>query len=127
MDLGSKSNKELSTDTIEQGMDIQPLLSRQRILNKNMSVDRSESSNVESKNGRYHRSGTFDSNCSLNRRFISKNQMREFREAFSLFDKDNDGCITKEELGRVMRSLGQFARVEELQEMLQEIDIDGLY
>lgn len=24
-----------------------------------------------------------------------------------------------------MRSLGQFARVEELQEMLQEIDIDG--
>lgn len=25
-----------------------------------------------------------------------------------------------------MRSLGQFARVEELQEMLQEIDVDGL-
>lgn len=24
-----------------------------------------------------------------------------------------------------MRSLGQFARVEELQEMLQEIDVDG--
>lgn len=49
----------------------------------------------------------------------------EFREAFRLFDKDGDGCITKEELGTVMRSLGQFARVEELQEMLQEIDVDG--
>uniref|UniRef100_A0A1A9UW47 EF-hand domain-containing protein n=1 Tax=Glossina austeni TaxID=7395 RepID=A0A1A9UW47_GLOAU len=58
-------------------------------------------------------------------RIISKGQMREFREAFRLFDKDGDGCITKEELGTVMRSLGQFARVEELQEMLQEIDVDG--
>lgn len=49
----------------------------------------------------------------------------EFREAFRLFDKDGDGTITKEELGRVMRSLGQFARVEELQDMLQEVDSDG--
>jgi len=49
----------------------------------------------------------------------------EFREAFQLFDKDGDGSITKEELGSVMRSLGQFARVEELQEMLLEIDVDG--
>lgn len=61
-----------------------------------------------------------------NRRLISKSQMKEFREAFRLFDKDGDGSITKEELGSVMRSLGQFARVEELQEMLSEIDADGL-
>lgn len=51
----------------------------------------------------------------------------EFREAFRLFDKDGDGSITKEELGRVMRSLGQFARTEELQQMLQEVDVDGLF
>ncbi|XP_053973298.1 uncharacterized protein LOC128873626 [Hylaeus volcanicus] len=56
---------------------------------------------------------------------ITKSQMKEFREAFRLFDKDGDGSITKEELGRVMRSLGQFARAEELRTMLQEIDIDG--
>lgn len=42
-----------------------------------------------------------------------------------MFDKDGDGSITKEELGSVMRSLGQFARVEELREMLIEIDVDG--
>ncbi len=42
-----------------------------------------------------------------------------------LFDKDGDGSITKEELGRVMRSLGQFAREEELQQMLRDVDIDG--
>ncbi|CAD7087425.1 unnamed protein product [Hermetia illucens] len=70
----------------------------------------------------YTKSGSVEQS---NRRFISKSQMKEFREAFRLFDKDGDGCITKEELGTVMRSLGQFARVEELQEMLLEIDVDG--
>ncbi|XP_032594247.1 uncharacterized calcium-binding protein B0563.7 isoform X2 [Drosophila grimshawi] len=69
--------------------------------------------------------GEADADALDKRRCISKGQMREFREAFRLFDKDGDGCITKEELGTVMRSLGQFARVEELQEMLQEIDVDG--
>ncbi|XP_053951849.1 uncharacterized calcium-binding protein B0563.7 [Anastrepha ludens] len=71
------------------------------------------------------RTGSTESTESATRPCISKGQMREFREAFRLFDKDGDGCITKEELGTVMRSLGQFARVEELQEMLQEIDVDG--
>ncbi|CAG9829646.1 unnamed protein product [Diabrotica balteata] len=56
---------------------------------------------------------------------VSRSQMKEYREAFRLFDKDGDGSITKEELGRVMRSLGQFARTEELKQMLQEIDVDG--
>lgn len=49
----------------------------------------------------------------------------EYREAFRLFDKDGDGCITKEELGSVMRSLGQHARREELEDMLSEVDLDG--
>lgn len=31
----------------------------------------------------------------------------EFKEAFMLFDKDQDGRITEAELGVVMRSLGQ--------------------
>ena len=30
----------------------------------------------------------------------------EYKEAFTLFDKDNDGTISKDELGTVMRSLG---------------------
>lgn len=33
--------------------------------------------------------------------------MAEFKEAFMLFDKDEDGTITMAELGVVMRSLGQ--------------------
>lgn len=35
------------------------------------------------------------------------NRLTEFKEAFMLFDKDEDGTITMAELGVVMRSLGQ--------------------
>ncbi|GFS05793.1 calmodulin [Elysia marginata] len=49
----------------------------------------------------------------------------EFKEAFSLFDKDNDGTITTKELGTVMRSLGQNPTEAELQDMINEVDVDG--
>lgn len=60
-----------------------------------------------------------------NKRNISKSKLREYRDAFSLFDKDGNGYLTKEELGHVMHQLGQWARMEELQEMLSEVDTDG--
>jgi calmodulin len=85
---------------------------------------------------------------------LSKQQIEEFREAFSLFDKDGDGMsflksdlhlqfciivhrgdelqmhanagtITSKELGTVMRSLGQSPTEEELREMVKEVDADG--
>ena len=37
---------------------------------------------------------------------LTEEQIAEFKEAFSLFDKDGDGTITTKELGTVMRSLG---------------------
>ncbi|KAJ3889357.1 putative calmodulin [Lentinula edodes] len=49
----------------------------------------------------------------------------EFKEAFSLFDKDGDGTITTLELGTVMRSLGQNPTDAELQDMINEVDVDG--
>ena len=51
----------------------------------------------------------------------------EFKEAFSLFDKDGDGTITSKELGTVMRSLGQNPTEAELQDMINEVDADGKY
>ena len=51
----------------------------------------------------------------------------EFKEAFSLFDKDGDGTITTKELGTVMRSLGQNPTEAELQDMINEVDADGMY
>lgn len=54
-----------------------------------------------------------------------ESQIRELRQAFRLFDKDGDGSITTDELGTVMRNLGQFPSLDELNTMLKEIDIDG--
>jgi calmodulin len=52
-------------------------------------------------------------------------QIAEFKEAFSLFDKDGNGRITSSELGTVMRSLGQNPTEAELQDMINEVDADG--
>lgn len=60
---------------------------------------------------------------SANRAFA--NFISEFKEAFSLFDKDGDGTITTKELGTVMRSLGQNPTEAELQDMINEVDADG--
>ena len=49
----------------------------------------------------------------------------EYKEAFSLFDKDGNGTITAKELGTAMRSLGQTPSESELQDMINEIDADG--
>ncbi|KAJ3006795.1 UNVERIFIED_CONTAM: hypothetical protein HDU68_003885, partial [Siphonaria sp. JEL0065] len=56
---------------------------------------------------------------------LTADQIAEFREAFSLFDKDGDGTITTKELGTVMRSLGQNPTDGELQDMINEVDGDG--
>ncbi|XP_063691171.1 calmodulin-A-like isoform X2 [Bolinopsis microptera] len=56
---------------------------------------------------------------------LSEEQIAEFREAFSLFDKDGDGTITTTELGTVMKSLGQSPCESDLQDMINEVDADG--
>ncbi|XWS53898.1 hypothetical protein CRYUN_Cryun10bG0039700 [Craigia yunnanensis] len=56
---------------------------------------------------------------------LSEEQIVEFKEAFCLFDKDGDGCITVEELATVIRSLGQNPTEKELQDMINEVDADG--
>jgi calmodulin len=42
-----------------------------------------------------------------------------------VFDRDGDGRITAKEVGPVMQSLGQRPSEAELEDMVNEIDIDG--
>ena len=48
---------------------------------------------------------------------LSEEQISELRDAFSLFDTDGDGTISADELGVVIRSLGQNPTEDELEQM----------
>lgn len=56
---------------------------------------------------------------------LTESQTAEAKEAFALFDKDNDGCITTGELGTVMRALGKNPTEAEVSSLVKEIDPDG--
>jgi calmodulin len=56
---------------------------------------------------------------------LTEDKIAEFREAFEIFDKDKDGYITIKELGEIMKNLGQQPTEAELQDMINEVDVDG--
>lgn len=56
---------------------------------------------------------------------ITEKKIAEFREAFEIFDRDNDGYITIKELAEIMRNLGNAPSEGEIQDMIAEVDIDG--
>ena len=56
---------------------------------------------------------------------LTKDQIADFREAFSLFDHDENGSITAKELGHVLHALGQNPTPNELSDMINEVDVDG--
>ena len=49
----------------------------------------------------------------------------ELREAFAVFDKDNDGFIGAKELRDVMAQLGENLTLEEVNSMIKEADKNG--
>jgi|TARA_B100001142_G_scaffold321307_1_gene367737 calmodulin len=57
--------------------------------------------------------------------YLTRAQVQEFKEAFDIFDVDGGGTITAEELGEVMKSLGQKPTRAQLEAMVREIDADG--
>ncbi|QCD77645.1 calmodulin-like protein 11 [Vigna umbellata] len=49
----------------------------------------------------------------------------ELKEAFRVFDKDQDGYISASELRSVMRTIGEKVTDEEVAQMVKEADLDG--
>merc|ERR1711994_128233 len=56
---------------------------------------------------------------------LTSDELATFKEAFTVFDKNQDGTITTKELSTVMRSLGQNPTDAEVQDMINEVDVDG--
>jgi len=52
---------------------------------------------------------------------LTAEQREDFKEAFSLFDKDGDGTVSTRELVVVMRSIGLNPSLDEIQHMMDEI------
>ena len=51
----------------------------------------------------------------------TSDDVRQFREAFTLFDKDHDDIISPQELGIVLRSCGLAPSEAELQKIQQQV------
>ncbi|MBD0307594.1 MAG: EF-hand domain-containing protein, partial [Microcoleus sp. T1-bin1] len=60
----------------------------------------------------------------LQKKAITEEEVAKLWEAFQVFDADASGAISSEELGQVMRSLGQSPNETELRDMIKEVDVD---
>ena len=49
----------------------------------------------------------------------------ELKHVFDMFDKNNDGKISSEELGCVLRTLGHNHSPIEVEEMIKNVDTNG--
>ena len=56
---------------------------------------------------------------------LDPEELEEWRTIFNLFDVDGDESITSQELGVVLRSMGQNPSDQELKEMIDDMDEDG--
>ncbi|XP_077987328.1 uncharacterized protein LOC144441933 [Glandiceps talaboti] len=52
-------------------------------------------------------------------------ETQKLKLAFDKFDKDGNGKITAQELGAVLRSLGQNPTEDELTDLISKFDVDG--
>lgn len=52
-------------------------------------------------------------------------QIKEITDAFRVFDKDNSGTISADEILAVLKTCGEDVDEEEINEMLRKVDKDG--
>ena len=54
---------------------------------------------------------------------LSDHQIEEFREAFRLYDRNDDGTITNKDLGMVLKAIGQNPSDEETRQLVDRVRI----
>ncbi|KAJ8899436.1 hypothetical protein K2173_018410 [Erythroxylum novogranatense] len=71
--------------------------------------------------------GTLDFEEFLNivGRKLKENVTEELKEAFKVFDRNQDGFISANELRQVMIDLGERLTDDEAEQMIREADLDG--
>ena len=74
--------------------------------------------------------GVTDHSCAefltmMARKMKDTDSEEEIREAFKVFDRDNNGFISAAELRHVMTSIGEKLTDDEVDEMIREADQDG--
>lgn len=60
----------------------------------------------------------------LEKKAMTEEEEAKLWEVFKVFDADASGAISSEELGQVMRSLGQSPNETELRDMIEAVDLD---
>ena len=74
------------------------------------------------------RSGTIEFSEFLNlmaRKMKDSDSEEQLKEAFRVFDKDQNGFISAAELRNVLTNLGEKLTDDEIDEMIREADVDG--
>lgn len=61
----------------------------------------------------------------INSEKLTEEQIKEYNDAFQMFDKDGNGFITTGELKSLMRCLGCNPTDSEVQQIINEVDADG--
>ena len=56
---------------------------------------------------------------------IEEEVLETYKKAFEVFDDDGDGTITPQELGAVLRGVGQNVTPSQLKEIVAEVDYNG--
>ena len=56
---------------------------------------------------------------------ISEEQRADYLDAFNMFDNNQDGTITREKLGNLMRKLNQTVTEDDLKDMISVVDTKG--
>jgi len=55
---------------------------------------------------------------------LSVEQIRDFKDAFALFDKNGNGNIDGKELKKLMRTFGQNPSEQEIKDMMKTLDVN---